>query len=48
MNFNSCFPKTGTSLQTIFTADLTGKMNHNNRNNTPSPTLQLTVPFPLF
>jgi hypothetical protein len=48
MKLNSFFLKTGTFLQTIFTADSTGKMNHSNRNNTSSPTLQLTVPFPLF
>jgi hypothetical protein len=48
MKVNSFFLKTGTFLQTIFTADATGKMNHNNRNNTPFSTLQLTVPFPLF
>lgn len=48
MKLNSYFLKTGTCLQTRFTADATSRMNHNNRNNTPSPILQLTVPFPLF
>jgi hypothetical protein len=41
-------PKDRAYLHTRFTADAASRMNHNNRNNTPSPVLQLTVPFPLF
>jgi len=48
MQLHSCFLKTGTPLQTVFTADATGKMNHNYGNNAPSPILQPTVHVPLF
>ena len=48
MKLNSCFLKAGTPLQTIFTADETGKINHNHGNNSSSPILQPTVHVPLF